>query len=108
MDSQWNGKFLLRSTPWAFCLVPASSPSGLRSPMIHRSASANAGESASAVVTAIPALSLPWMQPTTSTRLALPGLPTSVTVRGRPLTDVPNLVVLLTVEGDGESGADGD
>ena len=78
-----------RSTPRPFCAGPGACPSGFRFGTIQRSA--RAGARSSARTTAIPAHSLPWMQPTTSTvvRALLPR--SSTRGSGAPCADVPNV-----------------
>src|SRR5712691_1676009 len=78
--SQFNGKFRLRSTPFAFPRVPRAKPSGFRFGTIHRST---------------PAHWFPWTQPKTSTFLAAFGSPTSTARIDRPCTDLPRLCLKL-------------
>src|SRR5437868_3849863 len=85
---QRHGKLRLRSTPCAFCRVPAATPSGLSTGTIQRSRSRGAIRS-SACAIGIPAVSVPWMQPTTSTGVPC-GLPTSNAWIGRPCEEWPS------------------
>jgi hypothetical protein len=64
-----DGKLRLRSTPRAFWRRPSAKPSGLRFETTQRSTAEE--ERARMRVTAVPAHSFPWMQPTTSARVGL-------------------------------------
>src|SRR5712692_10339801 len=101
---QAYGKLRLRSTPSAFCRVPAASPSGFRTSMTHTAVPWGGASCSSRRATAIPAGSLPWMQPTTSRVRAAAGSPNSTAVMGRPLTDCPRTSVLLTGTGGAPVG----
>ena len=65
-----DGKLRLRSTPRAFWRRPSAKPSGLSCETTQRSTAGD--ERARMRVTAVPAHSSPWMQPTTSARVGLP------------------------------------
>ena len=64
-----DGKLRFRSTPRPFCRRPSAKPSGLRFETTQRSTAGD--ERARIRVTAVPAHSSPWMQPTTSARVGL-------------------------------------
>jgi hypothetical protein len=84
---QRQGKFRLRSTPFALPRVPAAEPSGFASGTIQTSAFGGGFARASSSAAAVPAHSLPWMQPTTSALRGLSKSPVSIAVIGRPSTD---------------------
>ena len=75
MRAQLDGKFRLRSTPWAFPRVPRRQPSGLMLVTATISVPAGAPARTSRCTIALPAGSLPWIQPTTSMRWAAAGSP---------------------------------
>ena len=86
---QCHGKFLLRSTPCALSRVPLAAPSGFKQSMIQSRSRGGGFASISRRVTATPAVSVPWIQPTTSTERGAAGSPDSTTRIGRPKADRP-------------------
>jgi hypothetical protein len=85
-----DGKLRLRSTPRALPRVPRRRPSGLRSWTIHRVPAAGSRPASRRRVTAIPAGSVPWMQPTTRTERPGRRPRSSVSRIGRPWTEWPS------------------
>ncbi len=86
---QRKGKLRLRSTPWAFPLVPAATPSGLSEGTIQSAASRGAGAAISRRAIRVPAASLPCTQPITSTRSGASSSPLRTATSGRPSTECP-------------------
>ena len=105
MGRQRNGKFRLRSTPRASCRVPRANPSGFASKMIKTWAAAGGRSLDSALAMRTPAHSLPWMHPTTRSRRALVGSPSSTARMGLPKTERPRINRRFTISGgDGGTG----
>ena len=88
---QRKGKLRLRSTPWAFCRVSAATPSGFRSGTIQTSTSGGGRRRSSCAAIAIPAGSLPWIQPTTSRCVLVSRSPTREATMGLPSTLCPTV-----------------
>src|SRR6185437_15958376 len=86
----------LRSTPWPFWRVSAARPSGFRVGTSHMSNMRGGRTRRRRRITATPAHSLPWMQPTTSTRRGACGAPDSVAMIARPPAEVPICCVTCT------------
>src|SRR6185503_9950759 len=89
-------KLRLRSTPCPFWRVPAARPSGFRVGTSHMSNIRGGRIRRSRRTTAVPAHSLPWMQPTTITRRGACGAPDSVAMIARPPAEVPICCVTWT------------
>src|SRR6187200_424097 len=89
-------KFRFRSTPRPFWRTPSLRPSGFTQWITRRSKLPGGLRRTRLCVTALPAHSFPWMQPTTSTLCGLAGSPRRCTLMGRssvewPTTSVPVL-----------------
>ena len=89
-------KFRFRSTPRPFWRTPSLRPSGFTQWITQRSKLPGGLRRTRLCVTALPAHSFPWMQPTTSTLCGLAGSPRRCTLMGRswvewPTTSVPVL-----------------
>ncbi len=82
-------KFRFRSTPRAFCRTPRTNPSGLRFWTTRTRTPTGAPVRSRRRVTAVPAHSSPWMQPTTSTRKRAVGGPIRYSWIARPSADRP-------------------
>ena len=88
---QRNGKLRLRSVPRAFWRVPRATPSGLTVRTSHSWTPAGGVIRRSRATTAWPAVSVPWIDPTTSTRRGAAGSPTRSTSSGAPSAERPNV-----------------
>src|ERR1044071_8808181 len=86
--TQAAGQLRFRSTPCAFCRVPAARPSGLTVDMSQRCTCGGSGMCRSREITRSPAGSVPWITPTTSVAGA-EGSPRSYATIGRPRTEWP-------------------
>jgi hypothetical protein len=89
MGFQPREKLRFRSTPLAFCRVPALDPSGFRSGTSNNLTSSGIAILLSLRTTDLPAHSFPWMHPITSTEWRAPGSPLSKTPIARSSTDRP-------------------
>ena len=86
--AQRRPKLRLRSTPRAFCRVPRRTPSGLTESTSHSSTPSGGVALRSRASTARPAVSLPWIEPTTSTFTG--PVPTRSARSGRSCAEWPN------------------
>src|SRR6266540_3208469 len=85
-----EGKLRLRSTPRPFWRRPRANPSGFRFGTSHRSTEGD--ERARIRVTAVPAHSSPWMQPTTRSRCSADRSPTRTASISLPLVERPSRI----------------
>src|SRR5918997_478650 len=86
---QRYGKFRLRSTPAAFCRVPAAEPSGFKSSISHSAVPRGGVTRRRRSTTCRPAGSFPCTAPTTSTFIRARGEPTRTARIGRPCVERP-------------------
>ena len=95
-----DGKLRFRSTPRPFCRRPRAKPSGLRLETTQRSTAGD--ERARIRVTAVPAHSSPWMQPTTSARVGLVVSPRRIAVIGSAPRGSADLLAPLRIRPDAD------
>jgi hypothetical protein len=69
--------------------VPAATPSGFTVRTVQMRMPPGAPSRRSRLMTAWPAVSFPWIDPTTSTRTAASGAPVTRTLMGAPRTECP-------------------